>query len=313
MKCGFTYFPCIVKHFESDAEVENYVLFSNSQRDSGKDPLLYAKRYIRHAEYLKGIGFSGSIREEVAKRLGLSVQNADRYAAMSKIISPVWDMVQNEVCGISSVQPLASHTPEEQAEIHKMMQEAIDAGVSLTRDTVKKIVDGYREGKRSWKAVNEPVIKDSGLPLNPFINTEPSESRDPAEHSRNDEVRREFDPIAAEADADDAARAEWESTHGEDTEPDGEAEPKQKKPPMTDEEKEAKRGADIPKLIEKLQSCFGDLYTIDEDAASDTMQDMESLAEVMIDELYSISREHNKGDIFKDLLNGIEAKVKEYL
>lgn len=40
---GIKTFPVIVKHFKSDEEVRNYVLLANSQRDSAKDPLLFAR------------------------------------------------------------------------------------------------------------------------------------------------------------------------------------------------------------------------------------------------------------------------------
>ena len=45
VKEGMTKFPCIIRHFENEQNIYNYVLMSNSHRDSAKDPLLYCKRY----------------------------------------------------------------------------------------------------------------------------------------------------------------------------------------------------------------------------------------------------------------------------
>ena len=121
------FFPCIVRHFDNAEQVQNYTLMANAQRDSAKDPCLFCARYKLHEEYLESIGFKGSKREEIAKRLGISAQQADRYNNMNKIILPVWDMVRAEIVGISSVQPMAKHTKEEQLLI------TISCRVRLTR------------------------------------------------------------------------------------------------------------------------------------------------------------------------------------
>ena len=115
-KTGLKKFPCILRHFGSDAEVHNYVLFSNAQRDSAKDPLLFAKRYKMHEEYLKESGFKGSIREEIAGRLGLKPAQADRYNQMNKVILPVWDMIREGTVGMSSITDsgMYTHTPAKQ-------------------------------------------------------------------------------------------------------------------------------------------------------------------------------------------------------
>ena len=114
-KKGMKEFPCIVRRFKADEEVYNYVLHSNAQRDSAKDPLLFAKRYKMHEEYLKEIGFKGSMAEEVAKRLGLKKAQADRYKQMNKVILPIWDMVRDGMVGMSSITDsgLYTHAPEE--------------------------------------------------------------------------------------------------------------------------------------------------------------------------------------------------------
>lgn len=283
-----------------------------------KDPLLFCKRYKMHEEYLKEAGFKGKMRDEIAKRLGISTPQADRYNTMNKIILPVWDMVRDEIVGMSSVLPMASHSEEEQAEIYNIMQEALKKGVTLTRDTVKMIVEKYREGKKTWAEIAD-LPRDSGLPLNSSINTEPSEIREPREYDRNDEVRHDFDPIAAEADRADADRAAWEAQQAaeqdgvdeDDEEKSGE--PKEKKPPLTDEEKREKRAKDILKDLEKLNTCFSDLYTFEnKEEAEEALRNMASTFTVVVDEMYNISREYDLDEVFGTTLSDMRIKVKEY-
>lgn len=155
VKVGIKVFPCIVKSFSSKYDVENYVLLANSQRDSAKDPLLFCKRYKMHEEYLKSTYYGGNIREEIAKRLGLSIQQADRYNAMNKVILPVWELVRQEAVSMSAVLPMASHSEEEQAEIFDLLCGALQKGKNLTREYVKRIIDEYRFSK-----TERPRIED---------------------------------------------------------------------------------------------------------------------------------------------------------
>lgn len=89
--------------------------------------------------------------------------------------------------------------------------------VYMTNDVIEYDSDGnidaYRNGCRSWAAVSE------------FISATTSSAGTTDEkkkHDRNSEVRREFDPIAAEADRMDAAASDVDFdedvTHGEDSE-----------------------------------------------------------------------------------------------
>lgn len=303
---GMELFPCIVKSFNSEQDIYNYALLSNNQRDSAKDPLLFCKRYKMHEEYLKSSHFVGSLRDEIARRLGVSIPQADRFNTMNKVILPVWELVKNEIVGMSSVLPMASHTQDEQAEIFKIMQEALDKKVTLTRETMKKLVDGYRKGKKTWAEIAD-FPRDSGLPLNGSLNTEPTETREPVEHDRNGEVQREFDPIGAEADRADAERAAGEAEKGED------AEPKEKKPPLTDEEKQTKRGKDIQKELEKLNILFSDIYTFEgKEEAEEVLRNMASTFVVVVDEMYNVAREHKLEPEFKALLDDMKTKATEY-
>lgn len=280
------FFPCIVRHFDNAEQVQNYTLMANAQRDSAKDPCLFCARYKLHEEYLESIGFKGSKREEIAKRLGISAQQADRYNNMNKIILPVWDMVRAEIVGISSVQPMAKHTKEEQLVIYNIMQSAVDKGVNLSRDTVKKIVDGFREGKTTWEEIAD-MPRDSGLPLNGFADSEPSESRDNGKSgNRNDEVNREHDPIADELDAMDEAEREWNENQQENED---EAEEKEKHEP-TPEEKALKLGEDIAKQLAKLDTSLQDIWKCkDKESAVDIVINMKSTMLALVDEMVRVS------------------------
>lgn len=283
------FFPCIVRHFDNAEQVQNYTLMANAQRDSAKDPCLFCARYKLHEEYLESIGFKGSKREEIAKRLGISAQQADRYNNMNKIILPVWDMVRAEIVGISSVQPMAKHTKEEQLLIYNIMQSAVDKGVNLSRDTVKKIVDGFREGKTTWEEIAD-MPRDSGLPLNGFADSEPSESRDNGESgNRNDEVNREHDPIADELDAMDEAEREWNENQQDNEDGEDEAEEKEKHEP-TPEEKALKLGEDIAKQLAKLDTSLQDIWKCkDKESAVDIVINMKSTMLALVDEMVRVS------------------------
>jgi stage 0 sporulation protein J len=297
LKVGITVFPCIVRHFQTKNEVKNYMLLSNAQRDSAKDPFLFSKRYKLHEQYLMESGFKGKVREEVAKRLGLSVQQADRYNMMNKIILPVWDMVKEEKVGMSSVQPMASHSIEEQKEILVIMEEALRSGMTLTRDTMKKLIDGYRDGKRTWDEITS-LSRDSELPLNGAINPEIGEMKDPAEErDRNDEVRR--DPI--EATEEDANECEEEREH-------------EKKLPLTEEEKQIKRGKDIMAVLHKLDTTLSEIYKFeDKESGLGMLDTMGSTVSVLIDEMKNLSEEFGAGEDFNEKCSVIKGIIEQYI
>ena len=148
VKCGMELFPCIIKSFGNEDEVRNYVLLANSQRDSAKDPLLFCTRYKMHERHLKSIGFKGSAREEIAKRLGISVQQADRYNQMNKVIKPVWELVREDSVGMSSVLPMSALNEAEQYEILEIIKKALSTESEMTREKVKKIIEKYKSPHR---------------------------------------------------------------------------------------------------------------------------------------------------------------------
>lgn len=300
VKCGLDVFPCIVKSFNSESEVANYVLLANSQRDSAKDPLLFCKRYKMHEEYLKSANFNGNVREEIAKRLGISVQQADRYNAMNRIILPVWDMVRNEKVGMSSVIPLASHNEQEQGEIFAVMKEALQNKNTLTRDDVKNIVDGYRKDKKSWAEI-ERSKAETPQEHNPITAAE--EIVQVLEETTQETQER--NPIAVEEEEQEEETAQEQAPLEE--------KEKEKKPPMSEEEKQVKRGQDILKSVEKLNTCFSEIYSFEGwREAQEAVRNLTSLIDVVVDEIYHITREHEKKMEFENTLSLLKGKLREY-
>lgn len=319
VKLGITSFPCIVHNFQSDADIENWLLLLNSYRDSEKDPLLFMRRCKATEAYLNRIGFDGSIRTEIARRLGLSAQQTDRYLALSKVITPVHELIRKELVGVSSVVPLATHTPEEQAEIYDIMTVASGIGVELTRGLVKKIVDAYRNGCRSWAAVSE--FKESkkdesndlanGLFADAISATTSSAGTtdDEKKHDRNSEVRREFDPIAAEADRMDAAASDVdfdeEVTHGEDSEFGCEDKPVPKSKSEKKEKTDFDRADDVLAALQNINDACNSVYSFRNDMdAKNALRTMQSTICQIVDEMLMIADEH-KAQSIKVQLGGL--------
>ena len=322
VKCGMNMFPCMIKEFESDEVVKNYVLLSNSQRDSEKDPLLFCKRYKMHEEYLRETGFTGKLRKEIAKRLGISIPQADRYSRMNKIILPVWDMVRDEIVGMSSVLPLAALPPDEQENILSIFRDCISEEVDLTRETVKLIVDGYNNGKKTWDAIdmNKPVYSSGGLPINSMIEYDFDKGRDAVssgENGRNGNS--EVNPISAETALDGVAlKTRQEEYTGEDNFTDiissenNDNEPNNGEQSAT-EAKSLKAGKDIEKSFERLTKLFSNFYEYENAEEAETvLLTMENAIAVTIDEMYNIAKEHNIQDVFKNLIGEVKKRAKRY-
>ena len=317
-------FPCIVRHFQTSQEVQNYTLMANSQRDSAKDPCLFCARYKMHEEYLESIDFKGSKREEIAKRLGISVQQADRYKQMNRVILPIWDMVRAEEVGMSSVVAMATHSEAEQMMILGIMQDALKKGETLTRDAMKKIIDGFRAGKKTWAEIAD-LPRDSGMPLNQFINTEPGETKGPREYNRNDEVRRE-DPLGAEYDAMQRDKADWERQQAEkaqNEELEEEAEQEDEDMELGEEveenhgpspkEKKLKLGAEIAKELGKLDTNLNGVWDCEDEAKAEQMiSNMSSVARVLIDEMYRLAQKWEMAVKFEVAMEDVEEAMMQY-
>lgn len=319
-KLGFEALPCRVVHFNSQTEVNGYTLRANCNRDVWEpESQKWVRAYSLHKQYVEE-GFEGNIHERIAEDMNTTVSTVYRWLAMQEVIKPVWTMVDGGVVGFSSVQPLAQMDEDGQKAIYKIMQEAIEKGVErLTRDMVKKIVDGFKKGKTTWAEIAD-LPRDSGLPLNGFMNTEPSESREQTESgSRSDEVRHDADPIAAEYDAMDADRAEWErqqeeAANSEDAdEQDEDKGGKDEKHELTPEEKQIKLGNDLAKTLNKADSIMQNIWKCeDEESARNMVINMSSVAQAIVDEIYRVCEEWNIGEEQSKALEDIKSAVEQY-
>lgn len=327
LKLGITVFPCLVRPFDNAADRDKYVLYANNHRDSDSDPLLRARRYRAHVEQLKVEGYKGGFHKLIASRMGLSVAQADRYEALNKVIEPIWEMITNGTVGVSSVLPMASHHKREQGEILLIFAECLEQGGKLTRETVKLIVDSYRDGKRTWADIEKDRkqnAKDSGIPLNAYFNTDPGTNKGGGSGSRNSEVRREFDPVGAEADRADKDRAEWERGQQEqgkgDTGNDGGEKPpqKEKKPSrasMSDDEKQLKNGKDLLQGLGVLDALMTDGNTVrfeNPEEAGKAVGMMGNVVAAIIGQFYSVTMDYGKSKEFRRALNKITDTVKVY-
>ena len=333
---GIKIIPCIVKTFTNADDVDNYVLLANSHRDTSKDPLLMFRRYKMHESYLNNSGFDGNVRTEIAMRLGLSEAQADRWHNMGKIIEPVIDMYQKDEVGMSSIQPLAALDINEQAVVHDMMLDCKNAGNELTRPTIRWIVDGFKEGKTNWEDLSTAIknlnsteyiphdLKDSGLPLHTYTeeNTQPVQSGRSSERSRNNEVRRAFDPIAANADDADRAHAEWEAQQESDNKSDinnsennsaAKKSANNKSPHGEDEaEKQKTRtGAKMLNLIRNVSNYMGGDYEFSsDDFAADELRAITNVIIDIISEMRIISNKYNISDELESVLEDISGSVE---
>lgn len=333
IKVGIDKFPCIVKHFANEKDLHNYVLMANSQRDSAKDPLLFCKRYKMHEEYLKDLGYKGSIREEVAKRLGISVQQADRFNKFNNIILPIWDMVRDETVGMSSVMPMAKHTQEEQEEILNIFKQALTKDYSLTRELCNSIIKEYREGKKSFdEIINVKDTEDitegvshsynNGVSVMP-VNTEPTETKILTEN-RNSEVN--YDYSHREDLSTDNSYTEERLTEDDmkAIELNNKIEEKEKeenigidstevKKPISEEEKKLITGVKLANSLAKIDSLLNDFYSFNTvSEAEGVMLSMSSVIKLLASEIERVA-DNYKIENYKTVMSDLAKEINSYL
>ena len=302
VKRGIDIFPCFLKHFESESEVRNYVLLANSHRDSSKDPLLMPKRVKMHFEYLTSIKFKGSKREEVAKRLGVSASQVDRYNDMNSVILPIWDMVRNDIVSISGVSPLASRTPEQQEEIYLMMKDCLENGGELNRPTMKIIIDAHTNGIRHYNEIISVASatvpydndKESGEPENGLINDN-KEKLDPV--NTNDGADNKITPIKENIPT--VKSKNYNNESGEDTETGASKEDKNSN----------KAGQDIIIYLENIDNIFNNnLVDISREDAERMIDSFRHTFDTAIKKIQSISKEKNLDDVYIKFLKDLVQK-----
>lgn len=327
--------PCVIRDFKNEQEIQNYTLMANAQRDSAKDPLLLSTRYKMHDEYLTSVGFVGTEKEktaEIAKRLDISIAQAFRYKAMNNVILPVWDMVRDTESGngvgLTSVSPMAKFTEDEQYAVLEIMRAAQAKGVTLTRDTMSKIIKGFESGKKTWAEIAD-LPRDSGLPLNGFVNTDPGETREPAASSRNDEVHREQDEIAANYDEVQRQQEQWQDQQAEQeaavdtskdetpvvekaTETPKDTGKSEKEVFLSPEEKQLKRGEDISKLLGKLDTLLSEVWSAKSEEDARVMAiNMGSVARVLVSDIHSLCKTWDMMEEYNSFLQELNSTVEE--
>lgn len=328
---GMKSFPCIMRHFKSEQEVQNYVLFANAQRDSARDPLLFAKRYKMHEEYLKESGFKGSMREEIASRLGLKPAQADRYNQMNRVILPIWDMVREGTVGMSSITDsgLYTHAPEEQEEILQLMKESLEAGSELTRPRLKELVSAYRDGKRTLQEIAQEKIEEE-QPVAPQsngqgvslmnVNTEPAETaEDEAEANplRNNEINYDYSHREGLDEKDQYAE---ERLTEEDYQTINAVKESEKKEPVEEEKKELteaekrlQAGEKISKTVTNLEELLNNFYDFrDKEQATLSLKTMTGLVKIILAEMEDIGEKYEIKSVFTEAITDMEHELEEY-
>lgn len=319
LKCGISSFPCLIRHFNSEDEVANYVLLANCQRNTGKDPLLICRRYKMHTEYLISQGVK-NFREVVAKRLGMSVQQASRYEAMSRVISEVWDFVRDDIVGMSSVTPMATFSVQEQGEIYNIMVEILHSGPEhISRDTMNKVISGYREGKKTWKEIAD-LPRDSGLPLNHdnILNSldnigsgySPSNVNSEHEEAFSDyEDSNEDDNVISDTACD---VSDTDNSDGQITDI-GKFLDNISNDDSSSESDDIKRGDNVFSNLKKLGSSLNFNYSFKEKAnAEETLRLMSALFQEIVDEMYCIAKEFDTIEMCNDLYEDMRDKLNQY-
>lgn len=120
---GYKSFPCIVKDYGSEEDVYEAILTGNGTRNSDRDPFFYSTRYEQWKELLERQGYDGSIREEIALRLGCSVKQADKYRAFGNLIDEFKQLVRTGICGRESLLTVSYMEKSEQRDFYEYMEE----------------------------------------------------------------------------------------------------------------------------------------------------------------------------------------------
>lgn len=309
---GMTEFPCIVKdHFKNDGEIENYVLMANAQRNSERDPLLIVNRSLKHAKYLKeqkaAGNFKGSIREEVAKRIGVEVKMADRYLKMEHVISPVWDMIREGKTSATAVNILGSRPVDVQEGIFSLMCAADEAGIYLSEPVVKALTRGWEAGYRTWEAcLTKPEqTKENEIPMDApvepvLVNDTPGKPE-----VETPEPEKEIIEESGSAEVEEP-EVTIEEVAEEEIIPEPEEEKPTPRPAPSEDEIRMKNGEAIFKAMNGLTSRFNDFYSfpsaVEAEKAIDTM---EAVVRALMEEICNISNDYKLQTNGKDSMKRI--------
>jgi len=197
------------------------------------------------------------------------------------------------------------------------MNECLESGETLKRDNVKRIVQQYREGKRSWLEViqiemdngflNPPTYNGAGVSVM-SVNTEPGETKEQSDSplSRNDEINYDYshreglpggtEPYAEERLTADDLEAIEKASQNEEKE-------KEPKPKLTDEEKKAQAGEKIMKHLSDLEGLLNNFYSFQDNELF--LKTMGSALVLMVQEMDSLAQEEDLGEVLKKQLDKV--------
>ena len=291
VKQGYTSFPCIVKSFNTDKEVENYVLMANSQRDSSKDVLLIANRYRKHKDYLFSVGKTTDFRDEIAKRLNLSPKQADRYYRLLSVIPEALHLIRTERAGMSSIVKMSTYSNESQYEILHMMLDYEKDGMQLTREMCDKILSAYNKGVKNYDEMKKSINKDdAGHTENDCNDT--SDIKNSGEKLDKDDIGNEIGDIKT---------GDNEVKTNDFKEDDNSV--------LEEVKQKNKKGLNINKNLETLGVNFSEPYSFDsEKTAVSAMQAIQSMIKIMLYELDKIGKNYNNTEL---LNKGLSELLKE--
>jgi ParB/RepB/Spo0J family partition protein len=308
VKQGMKSFPCFVKSFKTSVEVQNYVLYANSHRDSIKDPLLIAKRYRAAKEYLRSTGMTTGFREEIAKRLGLSAIQADRYNRLLEVIPEVWALIQSSLVGMSSIIKMSSYNEKEQHEILNMLMDCHNGGIVLTRARCDIIIAAYSKGIKSYDEIKNETVKA-------YISSEEDITDDNIDGSQHSDSL-----ITAEEDKEHGDNVDDKGDSVNDTNSEKSDEETRISNFVNNEQAhfaEAKHkkqgGLRINRHIKELKTKFNEGYSFDsKETAVDTMRTMQGIMRIMIDELKRISDDYDSKEVFDEGIQELLNDLKKY-
>ncbi|MFG6325877.1 MAG: ParB N-terminal domain-containing protein [Lachnospiraceae bacterium] len=123
---GKTEFPCIIEDYASETEMYHAILTGNTRRN--RDPLDIVMRYIKWEKYLDMSGYKGNRNEKIAKCLGVSIKQGEKYRAFSKIIPEFWELVRNKDAAKDGLYRLGAKSEKEQKGIYDFFIECNPSG-----------------------------------------------------------------------------------------------------------------------------------------------------------------------------------------
>lgn len=296
-----TAIPAFVQNFNSEEEVANArQSFNNATRDSAKDPLLMVRRWQTWDATHSDMKETEKV-EEFAKDCGMSTQTVQRYKSLAKIIKPILEisMVEERV-GYSSILPLATFKAEEQTAFYNIMVEALNEDDDiLTRPFVKKMIDAFKGGAKTWADIKA------------VVNVAPT-TVSHGENTTTDDFSGMNAPENGGADEEPTDNSDSGKGNDKGNE-DSDFYEEEEEPTDNEEAKRIKNGETLKKLADKLEKFLnGEFYSFksDEDAR-ECVNTLMSLCQTLVVSSHEAIDEMGEGgfDVFMALKSELKATM----